>query len=611
MISDMGFVLGLITIAAILMASNRVRYDIVALLVVLALMLSGVLTPSEALSGFGSSVVILVAGLLVVGEMLARTGVATAVGDWILKKGGSNESRLLILIMLSAGLLGSVMSSTAIVAIFIPIVMRIAAKTNLNSSRMFIPMAYAALISGMLTLIATTPNIVVHEELKSAGYAGFNFFSFSIIGLAILMVAIVYVILLGRRLLTSDKINRGDAKAGRSLVELWQEFRIDENVENLKIDKRSQLVGQTIADSQLETRYQVRIYGIVRRVAGIEERITSPSTSLVFQADDTLLVIATEQNCQRLIDEQTLIHQPATPVNRQRWFWELGGASVLIHPDSRLIGKSVREVEFRSQFGLEVVGVRRNKQPLTDFKDVKLKASDSLLVLGPWHQVKSLQSRKHEFVVLELPKELADIVPSYRRMPIALTILVGMVLLTLFDIVPLVAAVLIAALAGIFSRCLSMEDAYRSIHWSSLVLIVGMLPLADALDKTGATQLIVNQLLEVVGDASPYLMLSVIFFLTASLGLVLSNTASAVLIAPIAIVAAESLGVSPYPFAIAVLIAASAAYSTPVSTPVVTLVVEPGRYKFSDFIKVGVPLLLLTFVVTILVTPLVFPFHAT
>jgi di/tricarboxylate transporter len=286
----------------------------------------------------------------------------------------------------------------------------------------------------------------------------------------------------------------------------------------------------------------------------------------------------------------------------------MGGAAVLVHPESRLIGKSLREAEFRSNYNLHVMGVRRGKEAIADFKDKALQASDSLFAVGPWSRIQQLRSQTHDFVVLELPREQAEVVPSYRRMPVALAILVAMVSLTVFDLVPLVTAVLMAALAAVFTRCLTMEDAYRAIHWSSLVLIAGMLPLADALDKTGGTRLIVDALMDTMGDASPHLMLSVIFFLTAALGLVLSNTASAVLVAPIAIYTAAALDVSPYPFAVAVLIAASAAYSTPVSTPVVTLVVDPGRYRFMDFVKVGAPLVLLTYLVTALVAPLIFPF---
>ncbi len=603
------FVFAVIAIAAILMASNRVRFDIVALMVVMALMLSGVLTTGEALAGFGSSVVILVAGLLVIGEMLVRTGVANAVGDWILKKGGSNETRLLVLVMFSAGLLGAVMSSTAIVAIFIPIVLRIAAETRINASRLLIPMSYSALISGMLTLIATTPNIVVHEELKEAGFSGFGFFSFAPVGLAVLVVAIVYILLIGRHMLSGNTEKSDADQRSRSIDDLWDDFRLGEDYCHLRIDSNSPLVGKTIAEALLESQYRVRVLGILRQVSSGEDRVTAPVASTELHAEDNLLVVGKLEDLDYVISEQALTRLPKNEKNKQRWLWEISAATVMIHPESKLIEKSLRSAEFRSNYDLHVFGLRRANQPVANFKDVKLRSADSLFVVGHWSKIQQLQQNTHDFVVIELPSEHAEIVPSYRRMPVALIILVTMVLLTVFDIMSLVPAVILASLAAIFTRCLTMEDAYRAIHWSSLVLVAGMLPLADALDKTGGTRIIVDALMSAAGDSGPYMMLSLIFFLTAGLGLVLSNTASAVLVAPIAIYIAADIGVSPYPFAVAVLIAASAAYSTPVSTPVVTLVVEPGRYKFTDFVKLGIPLLLLTYVVTLFVAPLVFPFY--
>jgi di/tricarboxylate transporter len=551
-----------------------------------------------------------VAGLLVIGEMLDRTGVAAAMGDWILKLGGSNETRLLIVIMIAAAMLGAVMSSTAVVAIFIPITLRVAAETKLNASKLLLPMSYAALISGMLTLIATTPNLVVHEELQNAGYDGLGFFSFAPVGLAVLVVAVAYMLLVGRRLLPAPLEESAGDKSGRSILELWESFRVARKYESARIDANSPLVGSTIAATTIESRYRVRVLGIMPQRGGGEERIASLEPGMELHAGDTLLIVGLPADNERLMAEQFLTPVPASKRNQQRWLWELGGVPVLIHPESGLIGKSLREVKFRSRFGAHVFGLRRNLEPIADYKDVRLAASDSLLVVGPWSRIQQLQSRHHDFVVLEMPKEYTEVVPAYRRMPVALIILAAMVLLSIFDVVPLVAAVLMAVMAAVFTRCLTMEDSYRAIHWSSLVLVAGMLPLADALQKTGGTDIIVDALMYSVGDASPRLMLTAIFFLTAALGLFLSNTASAVLVVPIAIFAAEALGVSPYPFAVTVLIAASAAFVTPVSTPVVTLVVEPGRYGFMDFVKVGVPLLLLTYVVTLLVAPLVFPFNA-
>ena len=606
MSADATFVFALIAVAAVLMASNRVRFDVVALLVVLALMLSGILSVGEALSGFGNSVVIMVAGVLVVGEMLDRTGVARAVGDLILKQGGTSETKLLIAIMVGAGLLGAVMSSTAVVAIFIPIVLRIAAETRLNASRLLMPMSYAALISGMLTLIATVPNLVVSEELKAAGFEGFGFFGFTLVGLAILLVAIVYVLLIGRRLLPTDVSAASGEQGGRSLFDIWEDFRLERVHESFVIRPDSSLVGMTVAEARFAHRYRTHIIGIMR--AG-DERLAAPSADVELHAGDTLLLVGVDADREQLAREQALDPYPASERHKQRWLWELGGAAVLIHPNSGLIGKSLREAEFSSRYHVQVLGLRRAQESLADFEDMQLAAGDSLFVVGSWSNIRRLQSLHHDFVVLEVPTEQAEVVPAYRRMPVGLAILAGMVLLTVFDVVPLVAAVIIAVLAAVATRCLTMEDAYRSIHWSSLVLIAGMLPLADALERTGGTDVVVNALMSTFGDSSPLTMLSVIFFLTAGLGLVLSNTASAVLVAPIAIYAAEALGVSPYPFAIAVLIAASAAFSTPVSTPVVTLVVEPGRYGFMSFVKVGVPLLLLTYVATAVVAPLLFPFH--
>lgn len=601
-------VFGIIAAAGALMASNRVRFDVVALLVVLVLILTGILTIDEALSGFGSQVVALVAGLLVVGEMLSRTGVARVMGDWVLKHGQHSEIRLLVLIMGSAALLGSVMSSTVVVALFIPVVLRITAATQLNASRMLIPLSYASLISGMLTLIATTPNIVVHEQLKSSGFEGFGFFSFSLVGVAVLVVAIAYIILIGRHLLGKPTETASQRQSLRSVETLWHEHNPESTYQKLRIGEGSRLEGVSIAESQLESQYQVRVIGILRRTFRGRKRILSPDPDVELLAGTTLLVLGKAEDIERLVSEQALKVLPQNNSDRERWLWDISGAAVLIHPESKLVDKSLREIGFRSNYDVHVLGVRRNFKPLDDYSDALLKPADSIFVVGSWAKIQQLTQKSRDFVVTEFPREHTEAVPSYKRLNTSLLILAAMVLLTLFDIVPLVVAVGMAALAAVFTRCLTMEDAYRSVSWSSLVLIAGMLPLAEALKKTGGTELIASLMMNASGGASPYLLMTLVFFLTASIGLVLSNTAAAVLVSPIAIFAAEAAGLSPYPFAVAVVIAASSAFSTPVATPVVSLVVEPGRYKFIDFIRTGLPLLCLTYLTTLLVAPLLFPF---
>ena len=608
MSSDTLFVFILIGIVAVLMASNRVRFDIVALLVVLALMMSGVQTAGEALSGFGSPVVIHVAALRDVGEMLDRTGVAAAMGGWILKKGGTNETRLLILIMGGAAVLGAAMSSTAVVAIFIPILFRIAAETNINVSRLLMPMSYAALISGMLTLIATTPNIVVSEELKNAGFDGFGFFSFTLVGVAILIAAIAYILVIGRRLMPGPPKEETAGQQRRSITEMYEPFRTDRDAAFVKVSPQSPLAGKSIQECGFEDMYSITVIGMVRRWRTHKEIILSVEGQTELLPGDLLVLYGRPEDFSRAINEQLLQEAVVSEEENKRWLWESGVAVTLILPESSFIGKSIKELQIRNRYGLHVLGLRRAGKAIAEYADEKLLAADSLFVVGPWSKIRQLRNRNHEIIVLETPAAEDEIVPSYKKRPVSLMILAAMVILSILDIVPLVATVIMAAMAAVFTRCITMTESYRAVHWSSIVLVAGMLPLADALASTGGTQLIVDALMAAVGDSSPRLMFSALFFLTAILGLFLSNTASAVLVAPIAITAAQTLGVSPYPFAVAVLIAASAAFVTPVSTPVVTLVVDPGRYRFLDFVKAGTPLLVLTYVVTLLVAPLIFPF---
>ena len=607
---DVAFVFALIAIAGILMASNRVRFDFISLLVVIALILSGILTVREALSGFGSSVVIMVASLLVVGEMLERTGVARNVGDWILRQGGSNESRLLVLIMVGAAGLGSAMSSTAVVAIFIPIILRISRETGFPGSRMLMPMAYAALISGMLTLIATPPNLVVSGELAAHGFKPLGFFSFTPIGLAILVAAIAYILLVGRYLLQSDTEGTESDRKHRPLADIWAEFRVDEQVDAVSVGKGSRLVGRTVSDAGLEASYGVRLLARIRRGKDRQEHLSTVAEGMQLQAGDIIVLTGDPKTHDALIVENDLSRVDNFDEKLARWLWDLGAASVIVHPESGLVGKTVAQAEFHARYDLEVVGLRSAGRPVANFRNARLAPGDRLLVVGGWQKIAHLADQTHDFVALEMPAEHRELAPARHKAPIALAIVGLMVLASILNIAPLVVIVLLAAIAAIVAGCLTADEAYRSIHWSSIVLVAGMLPLADALESTGGSRFIVDALLNTAGEADPRLVMSILFFLTAGLGLVLSNTASAVLVAPIALNAAEALGLSPYPFAVAVLIAASAAFSTPVSTPVVTLVVAPGRYRFMDFVKVGVPLLMITYAVTVALAPVIFPFGA-
>jgi di/tricarboxylate transporter len=607
MTGEMILVLAVLGVAIILFASDRVRLDIVAIMVLLALLLGGVLSVEESLAGFSDSVVVMIAGLFVVGEALATTGIALTIGKWLLHVGGTSEKRLIALIMVVVASVGAFMSSTGIVAIFIPIVVTIADKTGLSRRRLMMPLAVAALISGMMTLIATPPNLIINAELRAAGLEPFGFFAFTPFGAVILVAAIAYMLIIGRHLVGAPSAaarNHG----GRTLADLAASYALADRFRRLRVRPDSPLVGRTLGQLQLRTLFGVVAVGIERREPG--RVLVKPAlVNTEFHAGDILHAVGGDEQIAHFIESQRLVRLPLEASTRDTLVQELGLAEVMLAPDSKLIGQTLMDAAFRSRRKVSVLGIRRRGEALDGAPaGVPLAFGDTLLVSGRWRDIDLLQADRADFVVLHLPVEMKDVAPARRKAPYALAILAGMIVLMTFGLVPNVAAVLLAALGVVLTRCVSMEAAYRVINWPSLVLIAGMLPLATALQKTGGTELIVNALVAGVGDAGPRAMMAALFVLTAVIGLFVSNTATAVLIAPIATLTAGSLGVSPYPFAMTVALAASAAFMTPISSPVNTLVLAPGEYRFIDFVKVGVPMTIIAGAISLIVVPLILPF---
>jgi di/tricarboxylate transporter len=589
------------------MVSGKVRLDIVALLVVVSFVLGGALTVPEALAGFGNPVVIMVAGLLVISDMLTRTGVAHHLGKWIAHHGRDGEARLLVILTLAVAILGCFMSNTAVVAIFVPVVLSVANQTNLNASRLLLPMAYAGVVSGMLTLIATTPNLVVSEELHRGGFEPFNFFSFTPIGVTVVCVFVVYMIVGGRHLLPGERFDPPKTVA-RNIQDLLVEFELAGTAHRLQVPLGSPLVGQTLAGSKLGSQYDVWIT-ILERSGRFGPRIVpTPSAELEIRDGDILVVLAGRDSVDQVALDHNLTKLSVTDGDRERWRQETGFAKILIHPDSRLIGSTLRKTDLRKSYGVQVLGLQHNKKILDDFLDQDFKSGDAMLVVGPWKRIRQLQSDLHDFVVLVLPVEIEQVAPAWKRAPVALGILALMVALAAFEIVPVAIAVTLCALLAVVTRCLTMEQAYDCIHWSTVVLIAGMMSVAQAMVKTGAIELLAGYLIEGVGQTGPYIMLATLFALVAALSMVLTGTAAAILFAPIAIRAAETLEISPHAFAMTVAIAASAGFVMPISSAALMLVVGPGKYRLMDFFKVGAPLLILTGLVTIILTPLLFPF---
>ena len=608
MTEQMLIVFGILAGAVVLFACGRPRVDIVAILVVLALMLSRVLTPQESLAGFGDPVVILIAALFIVGEALVNTGIAHRLGEAVLEAGHGNEARLIVLIMMLAGGIGAFMSSSAVVAMFIPVVLTIANKTGLNRKRMLMPLSIAALTSGMMTLIASSPNMIVENTLRARGVAPFGFFSWTPFGVAVLTAGIAFV-LLGRRLLSK---RTADDDAGTKLpgaYDLLGSYGLADRWHRLRVPAASPLIDRSVAQMQhLYDRFGVVLVGFEKR-SHFKTLFLPALRETVCEADDAIFVVAGKEEVLQLIESQRLIELPRLDdVRRGEALQEVGAAEVLLAPESKLIGKSLGELEFRSRYHVTVLAIRHRGEPLTtNLVNQMLDFGDTLLVAGAWADIRRLWADDRDFVMLTLPAEYQELLPAREQAPFAIGILLVMVLAMAFELLPNSATALLAALAMVASGCVKLEAIYRVISWKAVVLIAGMLPLATALTKTGAAVLMANGLVAALGSLGPLAMLAAVFLVTALVGLFLSNSATAVLIAPVAIEAAQALHVSPHAFAMTVAIACCAAYVTPVSSPVNMLVMEPGGYSFGDYLKVGLPLLLLTMLVTIALVAVMYP----
>ncbi|MDG5030286.1 SLC13 family permease [Klebsiella quasipneumoniae] len=604
------WVLSLLAIAVVLFATGKVRMDAIALMVIVAFVLSGTLTLTEAFSGFSDPNVILIAALFIIGDGLVRTGVATKMGAWLVSVAGNSETKMLIYLMLTVAGLGAFMSSTGVVAIFIPVVLSVSARMNTSPSRLMMPLSFAGLISGMMTLVATPPNLVVNSELLREGLHGFSFFSVTPIGLVVLILGIVYMLAVRFMLKTDNGDSARDGRKRSTFRDLIREYHLTGRARRLAIRPGSPMIGQRLDDLKLRERYCANVIG-VERWRRFRRVIVNVNGVSEFRARDVLLIdmSASDVDLRQFCGEQML--EPM--VLRGEYFadqaLDVGMAEVALIPDSEMMGKTVREIAFRTRFGLNIVGMKRDGKAMDgSVVDEPLQLGDILLVVGNWRQIALLAKRGRDFVVLNMPVEVDDASPAHSQAPHAIFCLVLMVALMLTDEIPNpIAAIIACLLMGKF-RCINAESAYKAIHWPSIILIVGMMPFALALQKTGGVDLVVKGLMDVAGGEGPYLMLGCLFVMCAAIGLFISNTATAVLMVPIALAAAKSMGVSPYPFAMVVAMAASAAFMTPVSSPVNTLVLGPGKYSFSDFVKIGVPFTVLVMVICVLLIPVLFPF---
>ncbi|MDE9453679.1 SLC13 family permease [Xenorhabdus bovienii] len=607
--SELLWVLTLLLVAIVLFTTNKVRMDVVALLVIISFVLSGTLSLNEATIGFSDPNVLLIAALFVIGEGLVRTGVAYQMGDWLVRVAGSSETKMLALLMLSVAGLGAFMSSTGVVAIFIPVVLSVAARMKTSPGRLMMPLGFAGLISGMMTLVATPPNMVVNSELVREGLRGFDFFSITPIGVLVLLAGIVYM-LVTRRWLGVKTPQKLDERYHRTFRDLIRDYKLTGRARRFAVREGSPLIGRALDELSLRTHYGANVIGIERWRKFRRVMVAATGETELHQQDVLLVDMSdSDVNLREFCSEQRL--EPM--ILRGEYFSEqsrdVGMAEVSVIPESELLGKSLRDMKFRTRYGLNVVGIRRSGKAIVDkLVDEPVHLGDTLLVIGDWKLIRALKTKTPDFIVLNLPVEVESAAPAASQAPHALFCLALMVAMMLTNEIPNFVAALIACLLMGKFRCIDMESAYRAIHWPSIILIVGMMPFALALQKTGGIDLIVKGLMDIAGNMGPRVMLLCLFVLCALIGLFISNTATAVLMAPIAIAAAKQMSVSPLPFAMIIGVAASAAFMTPVSSPVNTLILGPGGYRFADFLKLGVPFTLIVMGISVAMIPILFPF---
>ncbi|PVX42813.1 di/tricarboxylate transporter [Pasteurella langaaensis DSM 22999] len=600
----------LLVIAIFLFIQNKIRMDMIALMVMLAFCLTGILSVQEVLTGFSDPNVLLVALLFVVGEGLVRTGVAYQVSEWLMKVANNSETKVLILLMLAVTGLGSFMSSTGVVAIFIPVVLVICQQMNISAKRLMMPLSVAGLISGMMTLIATAPNLVVNAELVRTQAGRFSFFSFTPIGLGVLVLGIVYMLAV-RGWLSSSKENATETTYRHSINDLIESYHLHQRIKRFVVKTGSPFIGKTVEELHLRSNYGLNILAIERWKRFRPVFLAASLGKTEIREKDILMIdvsnpeLDLNELCRLLVLEQA----PIRSQNFNEQAKSIGMAEITPIPDAGAIGKSAVELHFRSRYGLNVIGIKRQGELLQgNLVETPLESGDLLLVVGDWKLIQQLREKTKSFFILRYPSEIDKAVPARSQAWHAIFSVATMVVLMVTGIVPNVLAALIACLMLGKFRCIDARSAYGSIQWPSLILIIGMMPFSIALQKTGGVNIVVDFMIHTVGTMGKHWILISLFVLCAVVGLFISNTATAILMAPIAITMAQQLGLSPLPFAMTVAIASSAAFITPISSPVNTMVLGPGEYRFSDFVKIGAPFTILVMLLTVFVVPILFPF---
>ncbi len=601
-----------LVVAAAFFVWGRIRSDVVALIALMVLTLSGILTTEEALSGFANPIVIMMIGLFVVGGAIFNTGLAKMIGARLLKLAGNSETKLFLLVMGGTALIGGFVSNTGTVALMLPIVVSMAAGLKNGASRLLMPLAFASSLGGMMTLIGTPPNLVIAGAWESLGNEPLSFFTFLPAGLICLIAGTLLLIPLSKKFLTKKSSGDKDTKSGKSktIAQLVDEYGLNADLCGLQVSENSLLIGKNLAELNIRQNYEINVLEVRsgdeqrKLLKKVSHRAADPT--IHFTVGETIYARGTKENIARFVKDFNLTQLQ----DNQLQFYEIGIAEIVLMPGSSIINRTIADVGFRDKYGVNVVGIRRKSNYITSHLGHEtIHSGDVLLVQGSWDAIGELSHEDGKWVVLGQPLAEASKVTLDYKAPLAAAIMLAMVVALIFGFVPSVVTVIVAALLMVLTGCFrNVEDAYKTINWESIVLIGAMMPMSFALDKTGVSAAVSGSLVGSLGQFGPLALLAGVYFTTSLMTMFISNTAKAVLLAPIAVESALAFNVSPLPFLFAVSFGASLCFASPFSTPPNALVMPAGEYKFADYVKVGLPLQLILGILMILVLPIIFPF---
>ena len=597
---------------------GRIRSDIIALCSMALLLVTGVIGPKDALAGFSNSAVVIMLGLFVVGGAVFQTGLAKMISGKLLRLAGTSETRLFFLVMVVTATVAAFVSNTGTVALLLPIILAMSKSAGINPGKLLIPLAFASSMGGILTLIGTPPNLIVDGYLRDHGRQGFEFFDFLPIGLVCLVVGLVLLYPLCRFFLGKKAKGAEEKGDERTLASLLHEYHVSDFVFRLKATgTASPMEDKTVAELDIHRKYGVTLLEVRREnvniFSGSIQEPVRPDT--VFRRGDTIYVLGQKEHVERFAADYNLeiFEDKEVEGHAKLDFYEIGLSEVLITPESALINRHLLKANFRERFGVSVLAVKQGGKYIFDnLQDYIVRPGDMILVHGVWKGIESMAKKKREWIVIGSPAKAAEKVTLNHKAPLAAAIMVLMVLAMVFSDtigIPPVASVIVAGLLMVLTRCIrSVDAAYKMIGWESIVLIAAMMPMSTALSVTGISEWIASELIHTLGAYGPIMAMAGVYFVTSALSTFISNSATAILVAPIAWQAAEGMGVSPTPFMMTAAVAASACFATPICTPPNAMVMNAGHYTFMDYVRVGLPLQVVMGIVALLCIPLFFPF---